>query len=88
MGLMVFGVVTVVLLAVLVLYWAFLWEKDSGDLDPRTQARVEAVQEHSAAAAQAAAELLRRQVGAARRRAGRTLSRAKALQSKASTGTG
>ncbi len=84
MGLMVFGLVTVVFVAALVVYWAFVWEKDSGGgLDPQTQARVEAVQERSATAAR----IVREQVDAAGKRAGTTLSRTKALESKTSTGT-
>lgn len=82
MGLMVFGLVTVLFVAALVVYWAFVWEKDSGGgLDPETQARVEAVQERSAAAAR----VMRHQVDAASRRAGQGLSRPKPLRSKVST---
>ncbi len=68
--------------AVLVAWWAVVWEKNSGGLEPEAQARVEAVQRRSASAADG----VRQRLGAATHvmhPAGFSQARAKRLESKA-----
>ncbi|MBK7721567.1 MAG: hypothetical protein IPI32_04860 [Austwickia sp.] len=81
MGWLVFGLVTVLAVAALVVWWAVLWEKNTGGLDERSQARVEALERRSASAA----ALVRGRVAASSRPAV-PFGRPKRLKSKASPG--
>lgn len=76
----VLGLVTAVVVALLVIWCALIWEKDRGGLEPDAQARIEEVQRRSALAGQ---RVWHRVAGALS-----GLTRAVRLRSKASTGAG